>query len=325
MVGIFSVTKAQRAFSIILASAIVFGLVSLSSASDEKIQLGFHPQSGKSYNLKQITDQYICQTIQGQQQKMGSKIGVKATCDVLGVEADGTARMKITYRGFLIKQTGPTGTIDYNSSRSTIPEDPISKIYSSLIGQSITFQMSPQGQVKNIQGLDNILSMVMAQSNVPQGPERASVEKMVVGIFGEEGLGKMMQKVAGIFPDVPVGIGDTWTKESHISDIFPAIIKSKYTLKDRQNGVATVEVQSTVEPNPNAQPKPMDFGSATLSYEVTGTTEGVIQIEEASGWTISGKYTQKMSGMAKMQDSAQPSRNMSIPITVESTTTLEPF
>ena len=135
----------------------------------------------------------------------------------------------------------------------------------------------------------------------------------------------MMQKVAGIFPDVPVGIGDSWTKESYILDIFPAIIKSKYTLRNRQNGISTIEVQSTVEPNPDAQAKPMDFGAANLSYEITGTTEGAIQVEESSGWTISGKYTQKMSGVMKMENTTQPSRNMSIHITIESTTTIEPF
>ena len=70
MGGTLSITKAQKVFCIILASSVVFGLVSLSSASDEKIQLGFHPQAGKSYNLKEVTDQYICQTIQGQQQKI---------------------------------------------------------------------------------------------------------------------------------------------------------------------------------------------------------------------------------------------------------------
>jgi hypothetical protein len=186
--------------------------------------------------------------------------------------------------------------------------------------------MSPQGQIKDIQGLDNILSMVMAQSNLPQGPERASIEKMVMGTFGEEGLGKMMQKVTGIFPDALVGIGDTWTKENVLTEILPAIVKSKYTVKDRQNGIATIGVESTIQPNPNAQAKPMmNFGSASLSYEVTGTTEGAIQIEETTGWTISGKYTQKMSGTMKIQDATQPSRNMSVPIIVESTTTIEPF
>jgi len=77
------------------------------------------------------------------------------------------------------------------------------------------------------------------------------------------------------------------------------ILESKWTLKERKNGVAVIEVASTIKPNPQAKPTEMGQG-ITSSSEFTGNQQGLIEMQESTGLIIRSKINQQMSGQNKI-------------------------
>jgi len=67
-------------------------------------------------------------------------------------------------------------------------------------------------------------------------------------------------------------------------------------LRERKNGVAIIEVASTIKPNPQAKPTEMGSPGMTSSSEFSGNQKGIIEIQESTGLIIKSKITQQMSG-----------------------------
>ena len=62
-----------------------------------------------------------------------------------------------------------------------------------------------------------------------------------------------------------------------------------------------------------------------MNLQLSGTQTGTLEIDEATGWTLSNKVNQKFVGVIKMSPNEQMPNGMSIPLSVEGTTTLEPM
>ena len=87
-------------------------------------------------------------------------------------------------------------------------------------------------------------------------------------------------------------------------------LESTYTLKDRKSGIAVIDVVSKISTNPAG--KPMQVGPMTMTYEISGDRKGQLEIDEASGWTVSSRYTQQIAGTIKAEGG--PQGTMSFPI-----------
>jgi len=302
---------------VILAVSIVI------SCAREKIQLQLRLQEGESHTIKVLTDQNISQTIQGQRHDIIQTTGTGHTFDVEEVDADGNALVKVTYRSVLFKQDGPMGKIEYDSSNPPAIIPPMAMGFAALVGQSFSMMISPDGHIIDVQGVDAMLTHVMKKLDIPEGPMKVSIEESLKNQFGDQALTEIMESMMAIYPEKPVGIGDSWTRKVVISKGFPMILDNTWTLKDRKGGVAIIEVSSTVNPNPEAAP--IEMGTMRLSYDISGEQEGTIELQEATGWTTRAKFTQNFSGLVKIGGTPQMPEGMSWPISIDSVVSYEPF
>ncbi|HUS86290.1 MAG TPA: DUF6263 family protein, partial [Bacteroidales bacterium] len=141
--------------------------------------------------------------------------------------------------------------------------------------------------------------------------------------FGDQTIKEMMDSMFSIYPDQPVGIGDSWTRKSIISHGYPMIIDNTWTLKDRQGGRAVIEMNSLIKPNPGAAP--MEIGPMKLRQEFTGGSKGTLELDEATGWVKSAKMDQQLSGELTVEGSPQSPEGMTIPMTLKTAITVESF
>lgn len=125
-----------------------------------------------------------------------------------------------------------------------------------------------------------------------------------------------MEKMMAIYPDKPVGIGDSWSRKVAVAKGFAMIVDNTWTLKARRGGIAVVEIKSAVKPNPNA--KPLDMGPLKLQYDIGGKQQGEMEIDEATGWVIKAKMTQDLSGKVRVQGGAGAPGGMTWPISIKS-------
>jgi hypothetical protein len=130
-----------------------------------------------------------------------------------------------------------------------------------------------------------------------------------------------MEQILAIYPDEPVGIGDSWSRRATISAGFPLLLENTYTLRSRQDGLAVVDVASKMSKNPAG--KPMKVGPATLDFDITGTQEGQMTISEATGWVTKSTLKQKFAGTLKMENAPGTEGALSWPISAEANVSLD--
>ena len=147
------------------------------------------------------------------------------------------------------------------------------------------------------------------------------VEQQMKQQFGDQAMKELMEQMIGVYPDEPVGVGDSWSKRSVVSRGLAAIVNNTWTLKSRENGVAVLDVQATVEPNPDAPA--LEMGVAKIQYALRGTQNGSIELDEATGWVVRSTVNQSLSGDLTVQGGPEAGQQMSVPITVEGVTRVE--
>ena len=295
-------------------------LAAEANAGGEKVRLRLRLEKGKSYGIKMTVQQKIAQTIQGNKVDVDQTMGMEYTFDVLEVKDDGTMTVKVTYHAVQMKMDGPMGKVDYDSAN---PPDEVPKLaqgLAALVGQSFTLDFTPEGRVTRVEGLDAVLARMIEKLELPAGAMKKMMEDQLKKQFGDKAMRETMEQLMAMYPEGPVGIGDSWTKKVKLTKAFPLEMENTYVLKERKGGVAILDTRSTLKSDPKAEP--MKMGPLSLSYDLTGKQEGQVEMDEATGWTLGAKMTQEFSGKMKMEGAPGMTEPLSWPITAKSTITL---
>src|SRR4030042_1010412 len=216
----------------------------ISCGKGEKIQLQLKLKEGSSYEIKAGADQKISQTIQGQKMDMTQKTTMEYTFAVEKVEPNGNATAKISYNSIKFEQDGPGGKIEYDSSNPPEKITPSAAGFAALKEGTFTVILSPEGRVVDMKGIDKMLDLVIEKLDLPDEATRIQAKENAQNFFGEQVMKEMMESMMAIYPEKPVGVGDTWSKVVLVSKGFPMILTNNFTLKKRKNGIAPVEIKS---------------------------------------------------------------------------------
>jgi hypothetical protein len=304
----------------ILTIILTVSLIALNSSAD-KVQLQLRLQAGKSYKMQVTADQKIAQQIMGQAQNLEQTIGMGYTFKVKAVAADGAMSVDTEYHSVKFRQTGPMGVIEYDSDNPPATIPPMAIGFSALVGQSFSMVITTDGAVKDIQGVDAMLARMMEKINLPDAQMKAAIEGSLSEQFGDQALKEMMGNMMAIYPGKPVDIGESWTKQFVITKGFPMVLDNTWKLKARKGGVSMIDVVTVVKSNPKAPPTDMTF--MKLSYNLTGTQKGTMEVQESTGWVIRSKLNQDLTGQVEVTESTQVPAGTSWPISVNSIITIE--
>jgi hypothetical protein len=274
---------------------------------------------GKTWYDRSLIDQTITQDIMGQQQVINMTIGIAEKLEVLGVDGQGNMQIRHTYTWTRFKQAIPMAApVDYDSSQQTTPPAG-AEGFAALIGQSYTIKVSPQGKVLEITGMEQLSEAVRQKApaaDPSQGPDALSA-------FIDKGAVKeMTENSMAVYPDKPVEPGDSWTRTQLTSRGFAMITDSKWTLQKQEGGVATIATAGSVKVDPNGAP--MQTQGMAMKMDLSGTQEGTIQMDEATGLIRSNRGHQQLKGQINVGASPEgPFNMMSIPMTIDTTFTIE--
>lgn len=266
----------KRIFSLMVLGIFLLGISSLVASAQnqsDKIKLQFQPKEGEVYNMQITVNQEMSQTVMGQNFDMTQAIQVKYTYKVEKVNADKTVSMITTFDSILFKLITPTGEMVYDSSdpsKSTAPDSLVAE-FNALIGTSFTTIVAPDGSIKEIQGAD-----------LPDELE---------GLFGE-----MVGNQFLTYPDKPVGIGDSWTKQVSMSGL---VIDVTSILSDRKNGIAFIDVDCIIKSDES-----FESGESKI-YDISGKQTGKLVVEEVTGFPLHTEFVQEFSGKVKIEDESQ--------------------
>ena len=286
----------------------------------DKIELRLRLEPGKAYMLRMTAAQKITQTVQGSKQEMPQTLGLGFKYDVQEVGDDGTAVIQVSYDSVQYHVEGPMGKIDYDSSNPPPADEihPMAQGFAALVGEGFRMDLTPQGRATRVEGADQLLDRLADRIDVPSEALRTTLKQQMEKQFGDQALKEMIEQMMGIYPDHPVGVGDSWSKKMVVTVGMPTVVNNTWTLKSRQDGVAFIDVQSTVEPNPDAGA--LEMGPAKVKHQLSGTQNGSIEMDEATGWVLRSTVKQQLSGELSVEGGPQA---VTVPMSLESEIRLE--
>lgn len=278
--------------------------LSLYQAAVDKTLYRLKLEAGKQYYMQTINELQFSDPTPAKEQSMVMTIGTGAKLDVNSIDANGNARVTYTYKWIKHGIKGDEEKV-YDSSKkdSTVPEE--FQWFAPLLEESFSLKISPEGRISEIKDLEKVRSNV--QQKLPPGPTKELAMNSLKQWLDEQTLRESIENSIAIYPDKPVGVGDSWSRIVTYSSGTAMILESKWTLKERENGVAVIEVDSTIKPNPQAKPVEMGQG-ITSSSEFTGNQQGLIEIQESTGLIIKSNINQQMSGQNTITRSGVPDK-----------------
>ena len=300
------------------------------SSAAEKIDLKLRLKPGQKYAMRVITDQKISQTMHEHEQNINSLTDMGMGFEVLTVDADGTASVKITYQTIRAKMSGPMGLIEYESTETdaavgaeTTTAQMIRQMVAGMVGQSFVMKANTLGKVVEVKGFKEMMQQMAEKIGGDDPAENEEIKEFMKNFLSEDKVKMMGSNMTIAFPSRPVGIGDSWTDKETMSVGFPIEIDNTYTLKERKNGVAIVDTSSKMDLGKKGAP--IDMGPMKMNMEMKGSYQGTSEINEASGWMIRSKMNMQLAGQVKIAPNEQMPEGMTVPMSIESVITIEPI
>lgn len=196
---------------------------------------------------------------------------------------DGTAQIKGVYRKVRFDFEVPEMEGKQSWDSDSIGKNPeMDAMFQHMPGIEITYAVDKSGNVSGMQNANPLLLHMLPDSGAYTGNDWLA-----------ESMG-----IDAIYPGKPVDVGDTWTRTWEQASFLPVSVAFTYTLKERKDGMARIEVDGKVSPHPNSFPT-NEMGNE-IDYELTGTISGHYMVHEANGMLASNELKQDLAGTCSM-------------------------
>ena len=278
--------------------------------SDE-LDLKFNPAAGSRYRVLMTTDQNI------DQEMMGQKMEVKNLSEYTMLyeisKAEGVNKqLKMTFERMksIQKAMGKEMVMDSDIIDTA---NPASKIIGAVKGSVFDMELTKKGEVKSIKGMDLLMQKMVnsAAENLP--PEaKAQMSEGIKAMMNDDMLKGLTEQSFKIFPDKKVKPGDSWVSKMETKSFLDMIIETTYTLTKVENGIATLDIKSTI----TSDGKEKMVQGTKVETTLTGTQTGTMELETATGMTLSSNIIQKI-------DSKMKANGIEMPMKVNGTTTIK--
>lgn len=270
----------------------------------DKLALKLNYEKGKKYYYTSVNEQQVDQTVMGKTIKSKTTTTTGYLWEIKDIDKDGNFLVTITYDKIETKKEGE------GADKPSPMKDDFMK------GFSFDMVVTPKGKVKELHGMDKLMDMALAaalpdslandpSSQAMVGPMKDMLKKQ----FSDKSMGSMMEQMTDYFPEGDVEVGDKWEKTVNVSTVMPMKVTSNYVIKDIKDGIATVDVESKVEPGE---------GEAIMGMkvELNGSQKGTMEINTKNGIIVKSTINQDMSGTIGMM-------GMSFPMKITGKTSVE--
>jgi hypothetical protein len=301
-----------------IGALIVTAVFALCSTSAAAVQLQLKLPKGKTYYQKSTFDQHITQTMMNRQQVIDQSIGTGMRWDVLDVDSQGNMRIRQTFIWAAYKQTNPMGSVEYDSAKQAAPTAG-AEPFAALLGQSFVVKVTPKGDVLDVNGIEEMRAAILKK--LPPGADQSLGMSPAAMFLDKKSVKETIGANLAIYPDKPVELGQSWSKKQTITAGFGIITDSKWTLQKREGGVDIIATTATLRSDPNSPP--MQAGGMTMKFDIAGTAEGALRVEEATGLILSDQSRQQLKGNINVGAPAEGTPTMSIPSVFDTTSKME--
>lgn len=271
------------------------------SAQEIMLKLGF--QEG-SQIVMQMTNRMEMSMPGGfSSQVMDQTVRMRQT--VQSVDLSGDATLMVTTEHMRMEGIGPAGNQLYDSDTGDIPTDPSILGAAAMVGQSYSMVVGPDGTVKSVQGIEELVEAMRASSP----PEAAP---MLDEMFNADILIEIAQQGIQILPTDPVSPGDSWQTSSTMPNPLLGEVTNNLTFVldqvEERDGKTVALLSSTGEIVADA---PDGLAGLPMEMDVDAEMTGSLIFELDRGLILSSITTNKMTMTMSGPDGA----SMTMPMT----------
>ena len=291
-------------------------IVSLSTPAG--VQLVFAPPIGAEYRTSVSSQQNITQTINGQETNAEQTLGFDYLVSVREGDTADSRWIDITYERFWVDQITAQGELHYDSADPDAESSVSGSGYQLVLGKGFSLQASPGGELLALSGIDELLDELVQEMGYTEEAVVAQVREQLEEQFGETALREQMEGMFVSFPAGALEVDNTWQAASTTGGLMPLDIAHTYTVLAVEDETVTLQVDSTIVSDPEAEPTDVDL--YFISYDLAGEQSGSIEIDTATGWIRHSHIVQNLAGSAQLTAGED---EVTIPMNIESITQLE--
>lgn len=189
--------------------------------------------------LRYRSTQEMTQTVRGgDDREVTWLVSYALVQKVTAVTPSGVATVEQTYESCQVNASERPGeSVKYDSTKKQdekLASHRLVKPYSAFVGKTVTFEITPEGQVLSLKGAAAILAEAfdaVGESN----PLAAPLIEIYKGTLSEESLRAALERQLRVVPDRQVKPRDTWTVES--DQTMPVVGTIRHELEHRLDRV----------------------------------------------------------------------------------------
>lgn len=200
---------------------LLLSILTLGANAAKKTELKLHLTKGTVYDSKIDMENHVDQNMMGQQMTIHQDIEILAQMKVVDVLANGNYKIEQTYNdlNFTMEMNGKVTNLDSVAS----------KPLEAMKNMVISYEVTPDGKVSNIQGVTEML-------------EKLGTNPQVAGVL--KGMASFDQLAAfySYLPKEAVEVGDTYEVKLNNAELMNLETITKYTVKDISKDNVTLDV-----------------------------------------------------------------------------------
>jgi len=266
----------------LLAAALAFDACSTRGPYELSMQL----PKGKVLSYRTTLEQTVRQVLPGETVTVRQSTATAYRFTVRETASGGGALLEVLFEGLSLATHSPAGELKFDSKnpeRST----PALRGLQALIGQGLLIQVDRQGRIREIRGLEAVIEKARSSEAAGFSPAfTQALERYLSPKAIEANLAGFFE----FYPPRKVLPGDSWLTERAGGPGLALGRRDTWKLLEVRRGRALLSFSGV-------------FGSAPTPVEegLTGTEEGTVEAELASGVLISSSSRQQLRGTIMVQ------------------------
>lgn len=263
-----------------------------------RYNLAYRFEPGQVYEVYSHTSSTMSQ------ETMGMKINTEniqqtwIDWEISGVDKDSVYDVQTIYKRIIsdIRSDDSSMTFDSDQPMEDVSAANMPQFY--LVGKSIDMKISNNGSVRDIKGLQEMMSEIMDEDLRPNPAVRLMLNK-----FTDESIKSSFAQYQ-IFPDKPVKIGESW-KNNFTLDMFITFeSENEYKLESVAGDEARITMKGLVK---TAKSKSKDItGLLGSMMEIDGDSEGFFTINLKTGEILDSESLTDMRASINMMGMKMP-------------------
>jgi len=257
---------------------------------------------GENYICTMEMSKRVKQTIEGKEQIMEQNLLIIWNYKILSKNDAGEYEISAKYSRIKSSQKFGMQKVEFDSDSPSDYVDPSMIGYKVLVGTELRMDITPDGNVKRLSGFEETIDKIIDNLNIPESPQRDKIIKGLRNQFGDEAMRQSFEQMTVFYPDRAVDTGDSWHSDFTMDVGFPVVVESDYTMLSRKDGIADIDVVSTVRSGLSSEG--IDMGLFSLLYDIEGGQKGLIKLDEVSGLPVRSDIQQSFSGTVSVSETA---------------------